>query len=132
MIISSVLPPPAPVVSFTSFKSVTRRRFLRRKVMSMGDNPSMSKIRALFTGTAEEPAREPTNRSASTRLAIPPESPRPVDTVDLCTSGNPSFISTPSPVAHQPHRDAVQHGHALPCGMHKVTPSDRRLVLRMQ
>jgi len=94
----------------------TRRRFLPRKTRSVGNDPSTSKIRASSTHTAEELVREPTNRSASTRLAAPPESLRSADTVDLGTPGNPSFISIfPSPVTHQPHRDAVHLGHAPSC-----------------
>jgi len=114
----------ATIISSVSFLSpsshsplhATRWRFLPRKTRSVGNDPSSSKIRALPTRTAEEPVHEPTNRGASTRLATPLESLRSADTVDLSTPGNPSFISIfPSPVTHQPHREAVQQGHALPC-----------------
>ena len=112
-IISSLLP--LPVLSYSQLYA-TRWRFLPRKTRSVGNDPSTSKIRASPTRTAEEPVREPSNPSASTRLATPLENLRSADTVDLSTPGNPSLISIfPSPVTHQPHREAVQQGHALPC-----------------
>jgi len=99
----------------------------------MGDNPSTSKIWALFTGTAEEPAREPTNRSASTRLAIPPKSLRSVILWTCAREVTPLvYIHTSADDSPATHRCRPARSHATMCEMHKVTPSDRRLVLRVQ
>lgn len=92
-------------------------RSLPRKIRSVGSDPGISKIQASFTRTAEEPVREFINRAASTHPATSLEKLRSADTADLYTPGNPSFFFSifPSLVTHQPHRDAVQQGHALPC-----------------
>ena len=85
------------------------------KFRSVENDPNTSKVQVSSTHTAEEPAREPNSRSASTHLATTLESLRSADTVDLRTPGNPSCNSISPSMTHQPHREAVRQGHALPC-----------------
>lgn len=87
-----------------------------KKNRSVGNEPSMSKARALSTHTAEEPVHALTRASANIHLATPLQGLRSADTADLDTPGNLLFIAIlPSPMAHRSHRDAVQQGHAAPC-----------------
>ena len=76
----------------------------------------MSKARALSTRTAEEPVHAPNKPNANIYIATPLGGLRSADTVDLHTPGSLSLIAIfPPPMAHRPHRDAVQQGHAAPC-----------------
>ena len=101
----------------------TRLWFLPRDIRSADNVLNTSKIRDLSTRTAEELVRELVTRPASTRLATPPASLRSADTVDPDMPGNLSFIPVfSSPTTHQPHRDAVFQGHALPCAECRKQP----------